>query len=167
MGALFADFFIARKPLKGSPHTEAAYRADLAAISAHLVAIAGADVDELRLGQVTAKSLRRAFAAYADNHAAASIARAWAAWNQFFGFLVADEVVVGNPMAAVAKPKVPARAPKALQGEGTPERLLESVAAGERHARRPWPERRPRLRGHGAAHGAPPVRTAGPGPRLY
>jgi site-specific recombinase XerC len=90
---------------------------------------------------VTAKSLRRAFAAYSDSHAAASIARAWAAWNQFFSFLVADEVVVGNPMAAVAKPKVPASAPKALQGEGTPERLLEAVAAGERHARHPWPER--------------------------
>ena len=97
--------------------------------------------EELRLGQVTPRSLRRAFAAYSDSHAAASIARAWATWNQFFGFLVADEVVVGNPMAAVAKPKVPARAPKALQGEGTPERLLEAVAAGERHARDPWPER--------------------------
>jgi integrase/recombinase XerD len=138
---LFEEFFVARKPLKGSPHTEAAYRGDLAAILAQLEADLGTETDQLRLGQVTAKSLRRAFAAYSDNHAAASIARAWAAWNQFFGFLVADEVVVGNPMAAVAKPKVPARAPKALQGEGTPERLLEAVAAGERQARNPWPER--------------------------
>ena len=129
---LFEDFFVARKPLKGSPHTEAAYRGDLVAISAHLAVDVGTEASELRLGQVTAKGLRRAFATYADNHAAASIARAWATWNQFFGFLVADEVVVGNPMAAVAKPKVPARAPKALQGEGTPERLLQSVAAGER-----------------------------------
>jgi site-specific recombinase XerD len=138
---LFEDFFVARKPLKGSPHTEAAYRSDLAAISAQLAASSGTVPNELRLGQVTAKSLRRAFAVYSDSHATASIARAWAAWNQFFGFLVADEVVVGNPMAAVAKPKVPARAPKALQGEGTPERLLESLATGERKARSPWPER--------------------------
>ena len=138
---LFEDFFVARKPLKGSPHTEAAYRGDLAAISAQSAADAGNRAQELRLGQVTAKSLRLAFATYSDTHAAASIARAWATWNQFFSFLVADEVVVGNPMAAVAKPKVPARAPKALQGEGTPERLLEAVAAGERHARHPWPER--------------------------
>ena len=139
--ALFDDFFVARKPLKGSPHTEAAYRGDLAAISVHLAVELGTEPGELRLGQVTAKNLRRAFASYSDSHAAASIARAWAAWNQFFSFLVADEVVVGNPMAAVAKPKVPAREPKALQGEGTPERLLNSVAAGERHARDPWPER--------------------------
>ena len=141
LNTLFEDFFVARKPLKGSPHTEAAYRSDLAAISARLAAELGTERDELRLGQLTAKSLRRAFAAYSDNHAAASIARAWAAWNQFFSFLVADEVVVGNPMAAVAKPKVPARAPKALQGEGTPERLLQAVAGGERPARHPWPER--------------------------
>jgi hypothetical protein len=32
--ALFEDFFVARKPLKGSPHTEVAYRGDLATISA-------------------------------------------------------------------------------------------------------------------------------------
>ncbi len=165
--ALFEDFFVARKPLKGSPHTEAAYRGDLAAISAHLAADLGTEPEELRLGQVTAKSLRRAFAAYSDNHAAASIARAWAAWNQFFGFLVADEVVVGNPMAAVAKPKVPARAPKALQGEGTPERLLQAVAAGERHAAAPLARARPRLRRHGAAHGPSPLRAARPGPGLY
>jgi site-specific recombinase XerD len=138
---LFEDFFVARKPLKGSPHTEAAYRGDLTAISAQLAASSGTVPDELRLGQVTAKALRRAFAVYSDSHAAASMARAWAAWNQFFGFLVADEVIIGNPMAAVAKPKVPPRAPKALQGEGTPERLLESLAAGERKGRTPWPER--------------------------
>jgi integrase len=118
--ALFEDFFVARKPLKGSPHTEAAYRGDLTTISAQLATALGIEPGELRLGQVTTKSLRRAFAAYSDSHSAASIARAWAAWNQFFRFLVADEVVVGNPMAAVAKPKVPARALKALQGRAPP-----------------------------------------------
>ena len=49
--------------------------------------------------------------------------------------------MVGNPMAAVAKPKVPRRAPKALQGEATPERLLESLATGEGKGGRSWPER--------------------------
>ena len=95
---------------EGLAPPEAAYRSDLAAISTQLAVDLGTEPDELRLGQVTAKSLRRAFAAFSDIHAPASIARAWAAWNQFFSFLVADEVVVGNPMAAVAKPKVPARA---------------------------------------------------------
>ena len=60
------------------------------------------------------------------------------------GFLVADNVVVGNPIAAVAKRKVPTRSPKALQRDRTPERLLELVAASERQGPHPWPERRHR-----------------------
>jgi hypothetical protein len=49
---------------------------------------------------LAARSLRRAFAAYADNHAAASIARAWTASEQFFSFLVADPgfVKIGDPV---------------------------------------------------------------------
>ena len=58
---------MARKPLKGSPNTEAAYRGDLVAISAQLATDVDTDAQGLRLGQVTAKSLRRAFAAYSDN----------------------------------------------------------------------------------------------------
>jgi integrase/recombinase XerD len=139
--ALVEDFFVARKPLKGSPHTEAAYRRDLAGVSAHLAAELGAGPGELVLGQLDAKALRRGFASFSEGHAASSIARAWTAWDQFFGFLVAEDVVVGNPMAAVAKPKVPRRAPKALQGEATPERLLESLAAGDHKGGRSWPER--------------------------
>jgi integrase/recombinase XerD len=139
--ALVEDFFVARKPLKGSPHTEAAYRADLAGVSAHIAACLGTEPGELVLGQVDAKVLRAAFASFSEGHAASSIARAWTAWDQFFAFLVAEDVVVGNPMAAVAKPKVPKRAPKALQGEGTPERLLESLAARGQKTSRSWPER--------------------------
>jgi integrase/recombinase XerD len=138
---LVEDFFVARKPLKGSPHTEAAYRADLAGVSAHIAACLGTEPGELVLGQVDAKVLRAAFASFSEGHAASSIARAWTAWDQFFAFLVAEDVVVGNPMAAVAKPKVPKRAPKALQGEGTPERLVESLAARDQKGRRSWPER--------------------------
>jgi integrase/recombinase XerD len=85
--------------------------------------------------------LRRAFAGFSEGYAAASIARAWTAWDQFFGFLLAEDVVVENPMAAVAKPKVPRRQPKALQGEGTPEQLLRSLAAGKRQDPGAWPER--------------------------
>jgi integrase/recombinase XerD len=139
--ALVEDFFVARKPLKGSPHTEAAYRRDLAGVSAYLAAELGARPGELVLGQLDARVLRRAFASFSEGHAASSIARAWTAWDQFFAFLVAEDVVVGNPMAAVAKPKVPRRAPKALQGEGTPERLLESLAARGQKDGRSWPER--------------------------
>ena len=139
--ALFEDFFVARKPIKGSPHTEAAYRRDLLGVLAHLTTELGTETTKLRLGQLTAKALRRAFASLSEGHAASSIARAWTAWDQFFAFLVAEDVVIGNPMAAVAKPKVPRREPKALQGEGTPERLLTSLSTGEHQGRGSWPER--------------------------
>lgn len=137
----FEEFFLARKPKKGSPHTKRAYRNDLDAIAALLAEATGKPVAALTLDDVHARSLRRAFAAYSDGHSAASIGRAWSAWNQLFSFLVADQVVAGNPMAAVAKPKAPRRAPKPLQGDDTADRLLEAVAAGSRRARYPWPER--------------------------
>jgi site-specific recombinase XerC len=55
--------------------------------------------------------------------------------------LVSEELVAGNPMGAVAKPKVGRRTPKPLQGEDAPEQLLSTVAAGDRPGRWPWPER--------------------------
>ena len=66
-----------------------------------------------------------------------------------------------------AKPKVPARAPKALQGEGTPERLLEAGRRRRTARTPPLARARPRLHRHGAAHGPAPLRAAGPGPGLY
>jgi site-specific recombinase XerD len=139
LSALFAEFEVARRSAKPSPHSERAARSDFAAIHAFLQESAGtADVP---VGEVTTRRLRSAFARFAETHAAASIARCWSTWNQFFGFLVAEELVAGNPMGAVAKPKVGRRTPKPLQGEDAPEELLASVAAGARPGRWPWPER--------------------------
>jgi integrase/recombinase XerD len=136
---LFADFEVARRSAKPSPHSERAARSDFTAIHARLQEATGKE--QVTLGDVTPRRLRLAFAGFAENHAAASIARAWSTWNQFFGFLVAEDVVAGNPMGAVAKPKVGWRSPKPLQGEDAPEELLQTVAAGGRPARWPWPER--------------------------
>jgi site-specific recombinase XerD len=137
--SLFEEFRVARQSAKPSPHSERAARSDFAAIHGRLVETLG--VEEPALEDVTPKVLRLAFAAFAVDHSAASIARAWSTWNQFFNFLVADEIVAGNPMGAVAKPKTPKRAPKPLQGEDAPELLLQATAAGTRAARYPWPER--------------------------
>jgi integrase/recombinase XerD len=139
LAALFDDFRVARQSAKPSPHTERAARADFVAIHTELQRLLGKD--DVALDDVTTRALRAAFGAYAGGHAVASIARVWSTWNQFYGFLVADDFVPGNPMGAVAHPKVPRRAPKPLQGDDAPERLLESVAAGTRPARWPWPER--------------------------
>ena len=136
---LFAEFRVARQPAKPSPHTERAARADFTAIHAHLQETLGSEV--VLLDEVTPRALRLGFAAFAADHSAASIARAWSTWNQFFAFLVAEDHLAGNPMGAVARPKSPQRTPKPLQGEDAPELLLRATAAGTRAARFPWPER--------------------------
>jgi site-specific recombinase XerD len=139
LAGLFVDFEVARRSAKPSPHSERAARSDFAAIHRFLQKAAG--TDDVPLEEVTTRRLRLAFARFAEAHAAASIARCWSTWNQFYGFLVSEELVAGNPMGAVAKPKVGRRTPKPLQGEDAPEELLSSVAAGARPGRWPWPER--------------------------
>lgn len=134
-------FFAARRILKDSPHTTAAYRRDLAAILALVAESAGVPVDQVGLDALTAATLREAFGTFAEVHAKTSIIRCWSTWNQFMTFLVGDLLIAGNPMAAVPRPSRPKRAPKPLQGEDTPERLLHSAAQPRVNARRPWPER--------------------------
>ncbi|PKV97312.1 site-specific recombinase XerD [Amycolatopsis echigonensis] len=132
-------FFAARRPRKDSPHTTAAYRRDLAGITALLQAELGRD--EVDVEELTAPVLRAAFGAFADNHAKSSVLRAWSTWNQFLTFCVSDGLLPGNPMGAVARPKTPPLTPKPLRGEETPEQLLTAAADGARRARDPWPER--------------------------
>ncbi|KWX04826.1 integrase [Carbonactinospora thermoautotrophica] len=139
--AAIEAFFVARAPRKESPHTLAAYRRDLLEVARLAAAAAGSELGGLSVEQLTGSLLRVAFAEFAGPRSAASVARAWSTWNQFFTFLVAEGTVAGNPMPAVQRPKLPRRTPKPLQGEDTPERLLAAVLAGARKARDPWPER--------------------------
>ena len=134
-------FFAARRSLKDSPHTTAAYRRDLSAITSALAAAAGVDPAAVTADQLSAQAIRDAFGEFASSHARASISRCWSAWNQFLTFLVGDGVLPGNPMAAVPRPRRVRSAPKPLQGEDTPETLLRSAALPRPRARHPWPER--------------------------
>lgn len=118
-----------------------AYRLDLDAVGAALSEITGTRVGELPMTAVTASELRSAFARHAAARSASSVTRAWSTWNGFFGFLVIEGAVGGNPMQVVPKPRSAPSTPKPLQGEDTPERLLRLVAEGGRRARNPWPER--------------------------
>jgi integrase/recombinase XerC len=134
-------FFAARRPRKDSPHTTAAYQRDLAGVVDLLAADLGSPVEDLDVTDLTTSSLRSAFGAFADDHARSSVSRAWSTWNQFLSFCVAEGMLPGNPMAAVARPRPAPLSPKPLRGEDTPERLLSAVATGARAARDPWPER--------------------------
>nr|MDQ3306591.1 integrase [Actinomycetota bacterium] len=75
-------------------------QADLAAVTRLLPPHDGPwMVDEL-VGPV----LRTAFAAFAADHAPASVARARSTWTALFDLLVADDQLDGSPMAAVPRP---------------------------------------------------------------
>jgi site-specific recombinase XerD len=141
VAGLIDRFFAARRPLKDSPHTTAAYRRDLSAITSALAAIVGVDIADVTVAQLSPQTIRDAFGAFSSSHAKTSIGRCWSTWNQFFTFLVGDGVLPGNPMPAVPRPRRPPSAPKPLQGDDTPETLLRSAALPRPGARHPWPER--------------------------
>ena len=132
---LVADFIAARAVRKPSVHTMQAYRRDLGSI----VGLIGKE--DVTLGGLSPRWLRGAFAASAADRAPASVARAWSSWNAFFTFLVTEQVVAGNPMSAVDKPRLPGHSPKPLRGEDTPEQLLDAVSRVDERQRDPWPER--------------------------
>src|ERR1700749_2102921 len=119
---LIDEFLAARATRKPSDHTLQAYRRDLALI----VAIVGDD-EPVALADLSPRTLRTAFARFAGTRAPASVNRAWSTWNAFFTFLVSEDVVAGNPMSAVDKPRSVPHSPKPLRGEDTPEILLASV----------------------------------------
>jgi site-specific recombinase XerD len=132
---MIEEFLAARATRKPSAHTLQAYRRDLTTI---VMAIGSEGVT---LGDLSPRTLRAAFARFAADRAPASVARAWSSWNAFFTFLVTEQIVAGNPMPAVDKPRLPAHSPKPLRGEDTPEALLASVSRTDERQRDPWPER--------------------------
>ena len=132
---LVEEYLGARAVRKPSVHTLAAYRRDLGLI---VGLIPG---ESVTLGDLSPRALRAAFALFARDRAPASIARAWSSWNAFFTFLVTEQIVAGNPMSAVDKPRMQGHSPKPLRGEDTPERLLAAVSRVDDRQRDPWPER--------------------------
>lgn len=140
---LIEEFLTARATRKPSPHTLQAYRRDLCTIAGLLAGDTAPPLplNALPVTALSPRALRAAFARFAAPRAAASVHRAWSTWNSFFTFLVAEEVVAGNPMPAVGRPRTPLHQPKPLRGEDTPEQLLTAVARSDGRQRDPWPER--------------------------
>lgn len=104
----------------------AAYRRDLEGVARRIAA--DAEVGVVHLEHLTKEALRAAFAFWADDHAAASVLRAHSSLSSFFDFLVAEDLVEGNPMAAVGKPRRETGAPRAIRNPDAAARLLASAA---------------------------------------
>jgi integrase/recombinase XerC len=135
VSTLVDEFLTARAVRKPSVHTLDAYRRDLGLI----VGLLGPE--PITLGDLSPRALRGAFAGFAAVRSPASVVRAWSSWNAFFTFLVTEQIVAGNPMSAVDKPRLPGHSPKPLRGEDTPEQLLDAVSRADERQRDPWPER--------------------------
>ncbi len=119
--------------------TIAAYRRDVEGIAGR---ISGVDnVARLCLADLTKGALRAAFSSWATDHAATSVVRAHSAWSSFFDFLVAEDLIDGNPMAAIVKPKTVKSGPRPIRDPDAAARLLAAASVADVAARRPWPER--------------------------
>ncbi|ACZ87325.1 tyrosine-type recombinase/integrase [Streptosporangium roseum] len=142
LSEVVAEFLSALRTKKLSSHTVAGYRRDLELVAGLAAAAAGVGVADLEVRSLSGRLVRTAFAEFSGPRSPASVNRAWSAWNQFLSFCVAEGLLEGNPMAAVPRPKQPAKAPKPLLGDGSASAtLLERIAAGARRARDPWVER--------------------------
>ncbi|GAA3446963.1 tyrosine-type recombinase/integrase [Planomonospora venezuelensis] len=136
------DFLSSLRTKKLSAHTLAGYGRDLRTVAELAAAAAGLTPAGLEVRHLTGRLIRTAFADFSGPRSAASVNRAWSAWNQFLTFCVAEGLLEGNPMAAVPRPRQPAKAPKPLLGDGSASAtLLERIAEGARKARDPWVER--------------------------
>lgn len=138
----FPDWFTAflhdRQTRKPSAHTMKAYRQDFVAI-ADLVT--DSDPASMNIADITKDSMRAAFAAYAQDHEAASIRRCWSTWNVLCTFLYTGEQLAANPMQLVGRPKLAKALPKALPRTAV-EALLETVAQDRDSTRQTdWAER--------------------------
>ena len=125
-----------------STHTLGAYRRDLRGVADRMATTRGfADIAELRLSQVDSVSLEAAMAAWATDHAPASVARAWAAWSSFFTYLISQGIVRANLTEAAQRPKPPPPSPKLIAGGDVSERLLSAAAMPEPSSPSAWAER--------------------------
>src|SRR2546423_10996580 len=103
----------------GSTHTLGAYRRDLRGVAGRLATAQGLDdASGLRLSQVDAAALEAGMAAWATDHAPASVARAWAAWSSFFTYLVSQGLARAHPPQGAQRPKPPPPAPQLIPGGG-------------------------------------------------
>lgn len=111
-------------------------------ITTELDAIAALIGPTVTTTDLTPAAVSEAFAAYSGGRSKSTVAGCISTWSTFCKWLLREGHLTGSPMQHIERPKLPKPTPKALAGGATTvERLLQSVARGDRPARRPWPER--------------------------
>jgi integrase/recombinase XerD len=127
---------------KPSPATLTAYRRDIVGVGSRLAALESiGGYEQLLVADLERRGLLAAFSSWAGDHAASSVRRAHSAWTSFFEYLVSEEIVEGNPMAAIPKPKAPSTMPRSIRGRDIIGRLLRTAGDADPRSRDPWPAR--------------------------
>ncbi|MBM3685125.1 MAG: integrase [Actinobacteria bacterium] len=134
-------FLVELRTRKPSPHTIAAYRSDLLGVGARIAEAHDTTLDELRIDDIDKRAIRDGFASWASDHAAASVRRAWSAWNAWFDVLVADDLCSANPMRAIVPPRQPRTRAKVIHRDDAISCLLATAAEIDPTGRHPWPAR--------------------------
>lgn len=141
LGSALENFIATRASAKPSRHSIKAWRTDVTMVARQVPGRGAREPLELRVDELTKAALRSAFGAFSADHAKASITRAWSSWNALFDHLVSEDVVEGNPMPAVVKPKRMRGPVKVIRGDRVVDRLLEVASVPFPKSRVFWPAR--------------------------
>ncbi len=135
-----ADAWIdALEAAKKSPNTVAAYRRDLGLVAELAADVVTTERNELRLGDLTTPTVRRAFARRARDSSASTMSRTHSTWNSFFGFARSEGWVPANPMDAIERARTGSQAVRSVEVDDLVGRMLRAAAKSE--ARSAWPTR--------------------------
>jgi integrase/recombinase XerC len=112
---------------RGSPHTLAAYRRDIARVL-DLAAGEGKPVPPERWTRELLEHAMREL--HRTGHAPSSASRALAAWRSFSRFCLRRGITASDPARALAFPRLPRRLPRTLPVRGL-EQALDSLGGGD------------------------------------
>jgi integrase len=150
--AVAGEWLRTKQLARRSVASDAARRADLTVIAAHLADQLGRPVGDDELGpmerqlarldldDLEPRALREAFAEYAAGHATSSVRRVLSTWRGFCRWLRAEGHLPDDPVAGLEGPGRADWKPKPLELVELA-RVIEAAAAPDPRARNPWPER--------------------------
>ena len=131
----FSQFLLSER--NASRETVRAYLREVSELRSFLCASAGKDPEKGRSGwkSVTAADLRKFFTAKYPGRKSSTMARKISAIRSFFGFLMAQGEIRGNPAVSITAPRREMRLPEFLPVDEMMDLLRSLPAGGEKETR--------------------------------
>lgn len=131
----FDDFISAQASRKPAAATLTAWRQDFS------VMVRREQWFELEVEELDKRLMIAAFGRFAETHKAASVLRMWSTWNSLFDWFVTDDIVDGNFMQAIKRPKLGSQPVKAMHDDDLENRLYDAAEHPNKRSRTTWPKR--------------------------